>query len=98
MLDAYGWFGKGDGSGIIGETLDEPCGNCDNCLTPAETWDASIAAQKALSCVHRTGQRFGVSYLADVLTGKNTERILQFGFIMSPKLNQSKEEVQCLDT
>jgi ATP-dependent DNA helicase RecQ len=64
--------------GYFDETLDEPCGNCDNCLTPAETWDASIAAQKALSCVHRTGQRFGVSYLVDVLTGKDNDRIRQF--------------------
>lgn len=61
------------------EELKQACGNCDNCLTPAQTWDASIAAQKALSCVHRTGQRFGVNYLADVLTGKNNERIRQFG-------------------
>ena len=61
------------------EELKEPCGNCDNCITPAETWDASVAAQKALSCVHRTGQRFGVTYLADVLTGKDNERIKQFG-------------------
>lgn len=60
------------------EDLKEPCGNCDNCITPAETWDASIAAQKALSCVHRTGQRFGVSYLSEVLTGKTSDRIKQF--------------------
>jgi len=61
------------------ENLEQPCGNCDNCLTPAETWDATVAAQKALSCVHRTGQRFGVSYLADVLLGKDNARIQQFG-------------------
>lgn len=61
------------------ETLEQACGNCDNCLTPAETWDASIAAQKALSCAHRTGQRFGVSYLIDVLMGKHHDRIKQFG-------------------
>jgi len=61
------------------EDLDKPCGNCDNCLTPAETWDATVAAQKALSCVHRTGQRFGVTYLADVLLGKDNKRIQQFG-------------------
>ena len=61
------------------ENLDDPCGNCDNCLTPVETWDASVAAQKALSCVHRTGQRFGVNYLVDVLTGKDDDRIRQFG-------------------
>jgi ATP-dependent DNA helicase RecQ len=61
------------------ETLEQPCGNCDNCLSPAATWDASLAAQKALSCVHRTGQRFGVNYLIDVLTGKDDERIKHFG-------------------
>ncbi len=63
----------------FGEALDKPCGNCDNCLTPAETWDATVAAQKALSCVHRTNQRFGVNYLVDVLTGKDSDRIRQFG-------------------
>ena len=63
----------------FGETLDHACGNCDNCLSPAETWDATLAAQKALSCVHRTGQRFGVNYLVDVLTGKANDRIKQFG-------------------
>jgi ATP-dependent DNA helicase RecQ len=63
----------------FGEPLAKACGNCDNCLTPAETWDATIAAQKALSCVHRTGQRFGVNYLVDVLMGKDNDRIRQFG-------------------
>ncbi|MDD2892504.1 MAG: DNA helicase RecQ [Halothiobacillaceae bacterium] len=57
------------------ETLAEPCGNCDTCLEPPATWDASVPAQKALSCVHRTGQRFGVTYLVDVLLGKTDERI-----------------------
>lgn len=61
------------------DNLDQPCGNCDNCLTPPETWDATVAAQKALSCVYRTGQRFGVNYLVDVLLGKSSERITQFG-------------------
>jgi len=63
----------------FGDKLDQPCGNCDNCLTPPETWDATVAAQKALSCVHRTGQRFGVNYLIDVLRGSDQERIKQFG-------------------
>ena len=63
----------------FGEALPGPCGNCDTCLTPPETWDASVAAQKALSCVHRTGQRFGVMYLIDVLLGKDDERIQRFG-------------------
>ncbi|MCW8934631.1 MAG: DNA helicase RecQ [Gammaproteobacteria bacterium] len=60
----------------FGDILEEPCGNCDTCLTPVETWDATVAAQKALSCVHRTGQRFGVTYLTDVLLGKENERII----------------------
>ncbi len=63
----------------FGDELHEPCGNCDTCLQPPETWDATVSAQKALSCVHRTGQRFGVSYLVDVLLGKEHERIRQFG-------------------
>jgi ATP-dependent DNA helicase RecQ len=63
----------------FGETVDQPCGNCDNCLEPPQTWDATIPAQKALSCVHRTGQRFGVNYLVQVLTGSDDERIRSFG-------------------
>ncbi len=65
--------------GYFGDELPEPCGNCDNCLNPVETWDGTVPAQKALSCVHRTGQRFGVNYLIDVLLGKDDERIRRFG-------------------
>jgi ATP-dependent DNA helicase RecQ len=63
----------------FGEERAEPCGNCDTCLSPPETWDATEAAQKALSTVHRTGQRFGVNYLVEVLLGKEDERIRSFG-------------------
>ena len=63
----------------FGEQLKQACGNCDNCLSPVETWDATEVAQKALSAVHRTGQRFGVNYLLDVLQGKDNERIKRFG-------------------
>ena len=63
----------------FGETLAEPCGNCDNCIAPPEAWDATEAAQKALSCVYRTGQRFGAGYVIDVLLGKDNERIRGFG-------------------
>ncbi|MHB8428029.1 MAG: RQC domain-containing protein, partial [Acidiferrobacterales bacterium] len=63
----------------FGETPPGPCGNCDTCLDPPEAWDATVPAQKALSCVHRTGQRFGVNYLIDVLLGKNDDRIKRFG-------------------
>ena len=59
----------------FGETLASPCGNCDNCLDPPETWDASVVAQKALSCAYRTGQRFGVAHLTAVLRGEADERI-----------------------
>jgi ATP-dependent DNA helicase RecQ len=55
-----------------------PCGNCDNCLEPPETWDATVAAQKALSAIYRTGQRFGAVHVIDVLRGKETERVLRW--------------------
>ena len=58
------------------EVLEEPCGNCDNCLNPPETWDATEDAQKALSTVFRTGQRFGVAYLINVLLAKSDDRIV----------------------
>jgi ATP-dependent DNA helicase RecQ len=63
----------------FGETYPKPCGNCDNCLQPANSWDATQAARKALSCVYRTGQRFGAVHLIDVLRGSESERIRQFG-------------------
>jgi ATP-dependent DNA helicase RecQ len=52
-----------------------PCGNCDTCLAPPETFDGALAAQKALSAAYRTGQRYGAGYLIDVLSGKDDERI-----------------------
>ena len=63
----------------FGETLSDPCGNCDNCLTPVAAWDATEASRKALSCVSRTGQMFGAGYLIDVLRGLDNERIRRFG-------------------
>jgi ATP-dependent DNA helicase RecQ len=56
----------------------EQCGNCDTCLMPVDTWDGTQAAQKALSVVFRTGQRFGVNHLIDVLRGAETDKIFQF--------------------
>jgi len=64
--------------GYFGEHI-EPCGNCDNCHAPVETWDGTVAAQKALSNIFRTEQRFGANYLAQMLTGKATEQIRRFG-------------------
>jgi ATP-dependent DNA helicase RecQ len=55
-----------------------PCGNCDTCLEPPQTWDATDAARKALSCIFRTGQRFGSRHLIDVLRGHATERVAQW--------------------
>ena len=63
----------------FGEQLPAPCGNCDNCLDPPATFDATEAAQLALSCVYRTGQRFGVAYLVEVLRGGDDPRIASFG-------------------
>ena len=55
------------------------CGNCDTCLEPPESWDGSVAAQKAMSAALRTEQRFGAGHLIDILRGKTTEKVLQFG-------------------
>ncbi|MFT5064134.1 MAG: ATP-dependent DNA helicase RecQ [Gammaproteobacteria bacterium] len=55
------------------------CGNCDTCTNPPETWDATLAAQKLLSAIYRTGQRFGAQYLIDHLGGKSSDRSKQFG-------------------
>ena len=63
----------------FGETLAEPCGNCDTCVTPVATWDGTVAAQKALSAVVRTGQRFGAGHVIDVLLGKETPRVKSLG-------------------
>ncbi|MDD1606626.1 MAG: DNA helicase RecQ, partial [Methylococcaceae bacterium] len=62
--------------GYFGDHLEQPCGNCDTCLEPVQTWDGTVAAQQALSCIYRTGSRYGVHYLIDVLLGKQNERII----------------------
>lgn len=62
----------------FGDTLAQACGNCDCCITPPQTWDATEAVQMALSCVYRTGQRFGAGHVIDVLRGSNNEKILSF--------------------
>lgn len=56
-----------------------PCGNCDNCLTPPKTWDATEAARKALSCVWHGGQRHGMGHLISILRGETTGRIRELG-------------------
>jgi ATP-dependent DNA helicase RecQ len=57
----------------------EPCGNCDVCLDPPLVWDGTVAAQKVLSAALRTGQRFGAAHLIDILRGKSTDKVRQFG-------------------
>ncbi|MCG6892262.1 MAG: DNA helicase RecQ [Desulfobacteraceae bacterium] len=64
--------------GYFGEAHDGGCGACGNCLQPVDTWDGTVAAQKALSCVYRTGQRFGAAHLANVLTGTETAQVLRW--------------------
>ena len=59
----------------FGDELTEDCGNCDNCSAPPATWDATEAARKLLSAVHRTGQFFGAAHIVDVLLGKSTEKV-----------------------
>jgi ATP-dependent DNA helicase RecQ len=59
----------------FGDEYGEDCGNCDNCLAPPATWDATDAARKLLSAVHRTGQYFGAAHIVDVLLGKSTEKV-----------------------
>ena len=63
----------------FGEAHAGACGGCDNCLQPPQTWDATEAARKALSCVYRTGQRFGAAHVIDVLRGADTAKVRQFG-------------------
>jgi len=66
--------------GYFGEAVSGVgCGNCDNCLSPPQLRDGKVAAQKLLSCAYRTGQRFGAMHLIDVLVGRMTERVGQFG-------------------
>ena len=63
----------------FGEKTDNAaCGNCDVCLNPPQIWDATVAVQKALSCVYRTGQNFGAGHLIDVLRGNLTERVKEW--------------------
>ncbi len=61
----------------FGDNLDEDCGNCDMCLNPPERYDATIDAQKVLSCVFRVGQRYGARHVIDVLRGADNQRIAQ---------------------
>ncbi|WP_029558490.1 DNA helicase RecQ [Xanthobacter sp. 91] len=61
------------------EDLPQPCGNCDTCLDPPRTFDGTEAAQKLLSCVYRTGERFGAGHVIDVLRGEANDKVTKFG-------------------
>jgi ATP-dependent DNA helicase RecQ len=80
----------------FGEIHAGSCDHCDNCLEPVATWNATQEVQKALSCVYRTGQRFGVTHLIDVLLGKVTPRVKQYfheqvsTFGIGAELNQAQ--------
>ena len=82
--------------GYFGDSSPAQCGNCDNCLYPVETWDGTLAAQKALSNIFRTDQRFGVAHLVDVLLGKESVSVRKFGhnkvstFGIGQELNKSQ--------
>jgi ATP-dependent DNA helicase RecQ len=75
----------------FGEVMHAPCGNCDTCLTPVETWDATTAARKAISAVLRTEQRFGTLHLTDLLLGVENDKILRFGHEKLPTFGVGKE-------
>jgi ATP-dependent DNA helicase RecQ len=81
----------------FGEELDPEhpgggrCGNCDTCLEPIATWDATIAAQKALSAAVRSGQRFGAQHLVDILTGERTEKVERFRHDQLPTFGVGRE-------
>ena len=74
----------------FGETT-TPCNNCDTCSTPPQLWDGTVAAQKLLSAAIRSGQRFGAAHLIDILRGKSTEKITQFGHEQLPTFGIGQE-------
>jgi len=63
----------------FGETFHGPCGHCDNCIEPPKTWDATVPAQKALSAVYRSGQRFGSGHVISILRGEDSTRMTDLG-------------------
>ena len=75
----------------FGEVYAQPCGNCDTCRSPVESWDGTEAAIKAMAAIYRTGQRFGAAHVIDVLTGKETEKVQRFGHQHQKVFGQGKE-------
>jgi ATP-dependent DNA helicase RecQ len=79
------------GEDAPGGNAEERCGNCDVCLAPPKLFDGTVAAQKLLSAVYRTGQRFGVAHLVDVLRGRMTEKVAQFAHDRLPTFGVGKD-------
>jgi ATP-dependent DNA helicase RecQ len=75
----------------FGEDAPEPCGACDICMTPPRLFDGTVAAQKLLSAVLRTGRRFGLGHVVDVLMGKNTQKVAQFGHDQLPTFGVGRD-------
>ena len=75
----------------FGEAHQGSCSECDNCLKPVDKWDATVAAQMALSCAYRTGQRFGAGHLSNVLIGKISERVQKFNHQLLSTFGIGKE-------
>lgn len=75
----------------FGDTLEEACGHCDNCDVPPQTVDGSVLAQKALSAIVRTGQRFGVGHIIDVLRGRDNEKVRRLGHDQLPTFGVGKD-------
>jgi ATP-dependent DNA helicase RecQ len=75
----------------FGEDDIPPCGNCDVCLSPPKLFDGTVAAQKMLSAVLRTGRRFGVAHVVDVLRGKMTDKVAQFSHDQLPTFGVGKD-------
>jgi ATP-dependent DNA helicase RecQ len=75
----------------FGEELDEPCGHCDNCITPPLMLDATVDAQKVLSAVYRTNQIFGALHIIAVLRGETTDGVLRHGHDRLPTYGIGRE-------
>ena len=75
----------------FGEELNADCGNCDSCLTPAQTWDGTEAARKLLSAIYRSGQRYGSGHVVDILRGSETEKVSRAGHHTLPTFGVGKD-------
>ncbi len=73
------------------EELAQPCGHCDNCVEGVETWDATEAARLALSAIYRSGQRYGVGHLVDILLGRESDKVRSFGHQQLAVFGKGKE-------